>query len=144
MPYWDTSAIVPVLVSQPQSAAVSALLEEDREPATSWLTLVEAWSAVSRLLRERKIVPADLPRIRIVLQGYLSTADEIGMSGEIRDHACRLVQRHPLSGADALHLAAALVWAEGELEGRAFICLDGRLRTAAAREGFTVLPPDVP
>ena len=47
---------------------------------------------------------------------------------------------HPLRAADALQLAAALLWTEGAAMGSQFVCLDQNLREAAVREGFTVLP----
>jgi hypothetical protein len=47
---------------------------------------------------------------------------------------------HPLRGADALQLAAALVWCDEAPQGDTFVCLDERLKEAARREGFGVLP----
>jgi hypothetical protein len=45
-----------------------------------------------------------------------------------------------LRAADALQLAAALVWCQGDPLQHGFVCLDQRLREAARREGFTALP----
>jgi hypothetical protein len=42
--------------------------------------------------------------------------------------------------ADTLQLAASLVWCRERPVGRSFVCLDARLREAAVREGFSVLP----
>lgn len=42
--------------------------------------------------------------------------------------------------ADSLQLAAALVWANGHPTSHSFVCLDEKLRDAAHREGFKVLP----
>ena len=47
---------------------------------------------------------------------------------------------HPLRVADALQLASALIWCGSQPRGRRFVCLDERLRTAASRSGFVVLP----
>jgi hypothetical protein len=47
-----------------------------------------------------------------------------------------------MSAADALQLAAALVWASEEPTNRVFVALDRQLRRAAGREGFDVLPSD--
>jgi predicted nucleic acid-binding protein len=57
-------------------------------------------------------------------------------SQEVRDQARRVLRVHPLRAADALQLAAALVW-----KGRHFVCFDQRLREAAQREGFRLFPP---
>ena len=43
-----------------------------------------------------------------------------------------------LRAADALQLAAALVWAKQLPRKRLFVCFDGRLAEAAGKEGFTV------
>jgi predicted nucleic acid-binding protein len=48
--------------------------------------------------------------------------------------------RQPLRAADAFQLAAAIIWADGEPEGRNFVSYDKRLRDAARSEGFTVIP----
>jgi hypothetical protein len=49
-------------------------------------------------------------------------------------------QRNPirLRTGDALQLAAALLWSEGNAGD--IVCLDTSLRDAAEREGFRVLP----
>jgi hypothetical protein len=45
-----------------------------------------------------------------------------------------------LRAADALQLAAALVWSDESPTGEGFVSLDDRLREAARRQGFEVLP----
>ena len=64
-------------------------------------------------------------------------------SDEIRDITRRLFQNYPLRAADNLQLAAAIVWAERTPRGHEFVCLDSRLRDAAQKEGFTVLPAEM-
>ena len=54
--------------------------------------------------------------------------------------AVRLLRVHPLRGADALQLGAALVWADGAPSGLVLHTLDRRLALAAEREGFRVVP----
>jgi uncharacterized protein len=49
---------------------------------------------------------------------------------------------HPLRAADAFQLAAAQAWRQQDPSGASFVCLDERLRDAAAREGFSSLPLD--
>ncbi len=50
---------------------------------------------------------------------------------------------HPLKSADALQLAAALVWAGNTTRDHHFVCLDKRLRKAAGKEGFRILPEEI-
>jgi predicted nucleic acid-binding protein len=65
---------------------------------------------------------------------------EVRPSNLVRDQASRVLLLHPLRAADALQLAAALVWAGSQTTSLEFVCLDHRLREAAAREGFQVIP----
>jgi len=140
--YWDTSALVPVVVAEPRTAERRALAAEALDPATSWLTLVECCSAVTRLEREGRLMQAQADRALAEVSAVLRDFEELRMTEELRALALGLLRAHPLRAGDALQLAAALVWAESEPEGRSFICLDDRLREAATREGFRVLPAD--
>ena len=54
--------------------------------------------------------------------------------------AARLLAVHPLRAADALQLAAALLWCEEQPHAEGFVSLDVKLREAAFKEGFTVRP----
>ncbi|MEO8092931.1 MAG: hypothetical protein ABI726_09525 [bacterium] len=65
---------------------------------------------------------------------------ELQPSEAIRAAAERLLAVHPLRAADALQLAAANAWRGGFGRRPPFVCFDQRLRDAAAREGFEVLP----
>jgi hypothetical protein len=65
---------------------------------------------------------------------------EVEPSREVREHAGRVLLLHPLRAADAVQLASALLWTRGRPAGHDLVCLDDRLREAATREGFTVLP----
>jgi hypothetical protein len=70
----------------------------------------------------------------------LDEAHVVEPTDDVRIHALRVLRLHPLRAADALQLAAAIVWCRARPYGAAFVCLDDRLRGAAAREGFTVEP----
>ena len=65
---------------------------------------------------------------------------EIEPGEEVREAAKRLLRVHDLRAADSLHLAAAFVAAESRPASLEFACLDERLRLAAGREGFAVVP----
>ncbi|MGH8755746.1 MAG: hypothetical protein ACREU0_08000, partial [Burkholderiales bacterium] len=57
----------------------------------------------------------------------------------LRKHAIRLLRVHPISSADALQLAAAILASENQPSSLDFVCLDARLAMIAEREGFNVL-----
>ena len=75
-----------------------------------------------------------------MLRALMSAWTEVEPTGLVREQAGRVLRLHPLRAADALQLAAALVWCQGDPIYHAFICLDQRLREAARREGFPILP----
>jgi predicted nucleic acid-binding protein len=138
--FWDSSALVPLLVSQPSSEAVLPLLEEDRDMVTWWASRVEVASATSRLLRDGQLTPAAGRAVRESLETLCDSAAEIEPHESLRERALRLLATHPLRAADALQLAAALVWCQERPKGCGFVCLDERLGEAARREGFEVYP----
>jgi uncharacterized protein len=51
-----------------------------------------------------------------------------------------VIDTHGLIAADALQLAAALVFCDERTESFPFVCLDDRLAAAARKERFPVLP----
>ena len=57
--------------------------------------------------------------------------------------AARLVARSDLRAGDAIQLASAILARQAERELTSFAAFDARLRTAAAIEGFALLPPTV-
>ena len=141
MRFWDTSAIVPLIVSQPQAAAVRLLLQDDPQMIVWWATLVECVSAISRLEREGALSSAQAVSGLASLRDIEKSWREIEPGDRLRDVAVRLMRTHPLRGADALQLAAAIVAADGEPRALPFVTLDDRLARAAEREGFTVIEP---
>lgn len=139
MIFWDTSAIVPLLVREPRSGSCEALLRRQPGMLVWWATSVECASSIARRERERAMTPADADAAREVL-GALSRAwNEVLASEEVRGHAARLLRRHPLRAADALQLGAALTWTEGRPAGQAFATLDDRLGMVARGEGFSLV-----
>ena len=136
MIFWDTSAVVPLLVREPHTDRALELLGRDGDMVTWWGTTVECWSALARRTREHALSEADRRQAEALLDRLAASCFEIVASDEVRGHARRLLRRHSLRAGDALQLAAALVWADGRPEGHAFACLDARLFEAADREGF--------
>jgi len=138
--FWDSSALVPLLVPEPQSSSLATLVADDREATIWWGTSLECHSALHRRQREQPlpaaVMTAAIERIRTVVEH----ADTVSPSDELRRRAARLLAVHPLRAADALQLAAALLWCEEQPHAEGFVSLDLRLREAAQKEGFSVLP----
>ena len=107
-----------------------------------WGTWAECAVAISRLRRERRLDSEGEEKTRAVLGLLAESSVEVEPSDDLRLLASLLSRDHPLKAADALQLAAALRWCEGNTAGAGFVCLDNQLRCAASDEGFDVLPEE--
>ncbi len=140
MMFWDSSAIIPLCLEEPQSKAVRKLAKKDGALVAWWASAVECSSAFARLSREDHLDPDQESQVRWALKMLSASWTEIKPSEEVKDLAERLLFLHPLHAADSLQLAAALVWTGKNPKGQSFVCLDQRLRKTARKEGFTLLP----
>lgn len=140
MRFWDTSAMVPLLVEHPDSGTAVGWAKDDGEIAAWTLMPVEAISAIRRLHRESALRERDAARAEAKLHDLVRRLHLVVDVEGTKRVAARLLRTHALRAADALQLAAGLLWADSRPEGRVLHTFDRRLASAAAREGFTVLP----
>lgn len=140
MNFWDSSAIVPVCVNEPATAAAKSILAKDPYTVVWWATRTECLSALARQTREGGITTAGERQARQVLETLAKSWTEIQPTDRLRATAERLLAVHPLRAADAFQLAAALLWCRGQTSGMSIVCFDDRLRVAAHKEGFCLLP----
>lgn len=136
MRFWDSSAIVPVLVEEPASERLRALAADRATPVVWWATGVECASAIARRERSLDLTPEDAADALATLDGLAERWAEVPPTEPVRDTARRLVRVHELRAADAFQLSAALVQSEGSPGSLPFVTLDERLALAASREGF--------
>ncbi len=141
MKFWDASALIPLCLEQPATPRVRAVLEADAGMVVWWGSVVECWSAFARLRREGLLRLAEEEQARRCLALLQEAWVEVQPVEPVRAVADRLLRVHPLRAADALQLAAALVWA-GSPAGGEMVVLDRRLREAARLEGFRTLPEE--
>jgi predicted nucleic acid-binding protein len=139
MKFWDSSAIVPLLVTEPASVNRGEQLAADTVMLVWWATPVECASALQRLVREGGLdavgALAAIARLRELEKHW----NEVEPTQQVRQQAERLLRLHPLRAADALQLAAAIIAADYDPTGLAFVTADERLAVAAAKEGFAVI-----
>jgi len=141
MRFWDSSAVVPLLVEEPATAATRTARAADPEMLVWWGTAVECASAIARLEREALLGPPAVAESFRLLDLLASGWHEVEPGQEIRETARRLLRVHPLRAADALQLAAAFLAAERRPPTLVVVTLDDRLAAAARREGFPVETP---
>jgi uncharacterized protein len=140
MRFWDSSALISLVILEPGTLRVASLLPSDSRMVLWWATPVECYAALARANRAGRIAASKVRTSESTLLSLLAHAVEIDPWSEVREFATQLATKHPLRAADAFQLAAALDWCGGNTRGESFVCLDGRLRGAAALEGFRVLP----
>jgi len=138
MRYWDSSAILPLVVNESKSINMLALIDQDPAMVTWWATKVECVSALARLERANALdvrdMRAALMRLDALSRGWI----EVPALDDVRMHATRLLRTHVLRAADALQLAAAIIASNFEPAALHLVSLDTRLADAAEREGFSV------
>lgn len=143
MKFWDASAVIPLCIEEPQTKIVQDIAKKDNAFVVWWGSLIECYSAFARLYREGSLKYQEEEQVREVLFSLASVWTEIEPSEDIRDIAVRLLLNHPLRAADSLQLSAAIVWADKKPKGHHFVCFDVKLREAARKEGFAVLPAKI-
>ncbi|RIL10110.1 MAG: hypothetical protein DCC75_05050 [Proteobacteria bacterium] len=137
MKFWDTSAIIPLLIEEKLSKQVDEWFSADTSLVVWWGTSIECVSAISRLERESKLPVREAEEIIMRLSQLRHTWREIQPGAVVKQTAERILRVHPLRPQDAQQLAACLIANRDQtLE---FITLDERLEAAAQKEGLRVL-----
>jgi len=136
MIFWDSSAIVALLVNEPASSDIAAVFAADTAMIVWWGTPVECLSAIARRERDGTLAAMEADAARRGIDRLGRIWNEVLASDQVRERAGRLLRTHPLSAADALQLAAALTWARGRPLGHVLCTLDDRLSEGARKEGF--------
>lgn len=138
MKFWDSSAIVPLLVEEPDTPRRIETLRADPSLAVWWGTAIECESALQRRSRDGALSAAEARSARQRLQSLANSWHEAPPSAAVKSLAIRLLRTHPLRAADSLQLAAALTLAQAGLADLAFLSADNRLADAAEIEGLEV------
>lgn len=139
MKFWDSSALLPLLVAETTTSSATAIMSRDPSVLVWWATEIECASALARLEREGSLDEAAatlaFDRLRQLAAGW----HEVDASDAVRETAVRLLRVHPLRAGDAAQLAAAFVAAERRPSSLEFLTLDLRLAAAARKEGFMLV-----
>jgi predicted nucleic acid-binding protein len=142
MGFWDASAVIPLAVVEPRSDELAAVLAADLSPVVWWGTRIECVSGFCRRERAGLFGPAETRKASEILDSLSGAWSEVQPGEALRARTERVLAVHPLRAGDALQLGAAITWRGDSAEPHQFVCLDERLRDAASREGFALLPID--
>ncbi|ASJ12773.1 type II toxin-antitoxin system VapC family toxin [Thermococcus thioreducens] len=134
--FFDTSALVKRYHIERGSSIVNELMR-NYIVAISELAILEMTSALNR-----RFLSGELTKRKLdwVLERFYSDLEDyvvVTISSETISLAISLVLKHGLKTLDSLQLASALRIKD---EASIFATFDERLKNAAEKEGFTVLP----
>jgi hypothetical protein len=137
--FWDASALVPLCCLQPQTRAARQARRLFPQFVVWWVTGVECFSALRRLERAQALTAQETQQAFQELDRLRLRWTEVSPLEEVRSLAEQLLSVHQLRAADALQLAAALIWCNHHPRGKTFISGDDGLLEAAEKEGFNVV-----
>jgi predicted nucleic acid-binding protein len=132
--YLDTSALIKRFLNEKGSPLVQSLVTEKGPVATAKIAYAEIFAGLARKLREgnlsKTLHALACRQFERDWQSYL----RVELQDDILYLARDLVQRHPLRGFDAVHLASALNLKTALGAEVTFAAADGRLLRAAGAE----------
>jgi hypothetical protein len=135
--YFDTSAILKLLLVEHGSADAVRLWREAFRPVMGRLGYPEARAALAAARGDSRLSESAFALARRGLEVLRDQMTEVGVSRALASRAGRLAERHRLRGYDAVHLACAL-----SLDGPDLLLAtwDRELARAGLEEGLTVAP----
>jgi len=140
--YWDSSALVKKYLQENGSSLVLDWLKNDQQIITSQLTFAEIHATFARKKREAAFTPGASEALTDLFAKDWKAMVVVKMDDFLLEKIKALVDRYPLKGADAVHLASALFVAEkAKIRKLAFACSDIQLLKAAGDEGLYIRNP---
>lgn len=138
--YLDTSALVKRYFREPFSDEVVLRWKEATEIVISSVAYAESLASFYRKKRESGLKEAVIRRIIEAFRLEWKSFIRIEVNEELDSYLDRVIERYPLRGFDAIHLASAVLVREGLPEELLFVCFDQVLARAARKEGFEIFP----
>ncbi len=133
--YFDTSAIVPLLIAERGSQVAGRLWNSADRVASVRLLYPEVRAALAQAQRLDRVSARDLRRAVSELDSRLEEIDLVEIDDTLARLAGEKAEVHGLRGYDAVHLAAALRVHDRDV---VLIAGDRALLVAAASEGLAV------
>ena len=142
--YLDTSALVKRYFREPYSDDTIAAWKSATQIVTSFVAYAESMACIYRKRREADIDLRSIRNTIALFQRDWESFVRVEVTEELKGTIDRVVEKYPLRGFDAIHLASALVIQERVSNDLLFACFDNRLTHAAMSEGLSTLPPCEP
>ena len=131
--YFDTSALIPLIIDEPMSAPAAELWGMAPRVVSVRLLYPEARAALAQARRLRRITERQLEYALRSLESLDDQIDHIEVTAVLARRAGELAQMAALRGYDAVHLAAAESIADEHL---VVVAADNALRSAAHTIGM--------
>ncbi|MBK5222539.1 MAG: type II toxin-antitoxin system VapC family toxin [Acidimicrobiia bacterium] len=113
--YFDTSAIVPLVIGEPGSTACTRLWNEATRVMSVRLLYPEARAALAKAHRMDRLTRRQLTAAVADLEVIMTEVDHAEITADLARDAGELADVHGLRGYDAVHLAAAVSAREPDL-----------------------------
>ncbi len=136
----DTSVLVKLYVEEPGSEQMRSLTAQGEPMAASYLAFAEMHATLARRQREGLLHPDEFEELSLRWAEDWQGLTQVPIGVEVLALVPGLCEIHPLRGADALHLASALLLQENGLDVT-FACSDRLLLAAATSEGLAIYDP---
>ena len=133
--YFDTSAVVPLLVSEPGSARASRLWDGADRVVSARLVYPEGRAALAQAQRLGRLTARQLRTAVRELDARYGELDLVEVDDHLARRAGELAEAHGLRGYDSVHLAAADRVRDSDL---VVVAGDGVLLAAARTEGMSI------
>ena len=142
MTYLDTSALIKRFVAEKGTPLVRNVVAEPESVATAKIAYAEVYAGLTRRKRERSLSEVQYHLACRQFERDWRAYVRVDLLDEVLFLARDLIQRHPLRGFDAIHLASALRLQNSLGEEITFAAADERLLRASEAEGLRPLNPE--
>ena len=136
----ETSALVKLYIAEPGSERMREAVGRGEPMAASGLAFAEMHATFARRRREGLLLATELEQARQSFEDDWEELTKVPVGASVLKLVPLLCERHPLRGADAVHLGSALLL-HGEGLKVTFACSDRHLLEAAAAEGLVPFNP---
>ena len=133
--YFDTSALVPLIVVEPVSPRAASLRDGADRVVSVRLVYREGRAALAQARRLGRLTASQLRAAVTELDSKYEEFDLVEVADELARRAGYLAEAHALRGFDAVHLAAAERVRDPDL---VVVAGDEALLSAATAEGMSI------